>query len=122
LIFNTCSEEYEACLTLQNNVCAITGKPSSTLYLDHDHHSGLVRGLISYKVNKGLALFDDSPDNLRAAADYLENPPFTRAAGEPVYGVMGRVTKKPKNRIYGPDGTKTPQPRAILQRKEKKPS
>ena len=123
LIFNTCSEEYEKVLEFQNNVCGVTKKPASTLYLDHDHADGKLRGLLSYKINKGLALFDDNPDYLRAAADYLEHPPFTLVTGENIYGVMGRVTKKAKNRRYGPDGTKEPQPRAALMKsKENKSS
>jgi len=32
-----------------------------------------VRGLLSYQVNSGLQKFSDSPELLRAAADYLEN-------------------------------------------------
>jgi Recombination endonuclease VII len=124
LIFNTCSEEYEKTLEFQNYVCGVTKKPASTLYLDHDHATGKLRGLISYRINKGLALFDDNPAYLRAAADYLENPPYTLAVGEDVYGVLGRVTKKAKNRKYGPTGTKTPQPRAVFNKdlKENKAS
>jgi hypothetical protein len=110
-IFNTCSEEYEKVLVYQNGNCAITKKPATQLYLDHNHSTGLLRGLLSYKVNKGLAYFSDDPDLLRNAADYLENPPYSAAVGEDVYGVMGRVTTKPKNRKYGPMGTKLPQKR-----------
>lgn len=113
-IFNITNEEYEKVLAFQSGVCAITGKPSNTLYVDHDHSDGLVRGLISYKVNKGLALFDDNPDVLESAARYLRNPPVTEALGERVYGVIGRVTKRAKNRRYGPTGTTTPQPRASV--------
>jgi hypothetical protein len=32
-----------------------------------------VRGLLSYNINAGLQKFSDSPELLRAAADYLEN-------------------------------------------------
>jgi hypothetical protein len=122
LIFNTCSEEQEKVLALQNGVCYITGI-ESPLYLDHDHATGQLRGLLSFKVNKGLAMFDDNPEYLRRAADYLENPPYTIAAGENVYGVMGKVTKKITKaqkkkgitrvqRLYGPPpGSPTPQPR-----------
>lgn len=114
LIFNTSLEESNAVRNFQGNVCAVTKKPSNTLYLDHDHKDGKLRGFISYKINKGLALFDDNPEHLRSAADYIENPPYTQVVGEPVYGVIGRVTKKPKNRRYGPEGTLEPQPRAAL--------
>lgn len=113
-IFNITSEEYEKMLAHQNGVCAITNEPTSTLYIDHAHDNGLVRGLLSYKVNKGLAYFDDDPDLLENAAKYLRNPPSVGALGERVYGVIGRVTKRAKNRRYGPEGTKEPQPRSIF--------
>lgn len=114
-IYNISSEEYEAVLAYQNGRCAITGRLPATLSLaiDHDHRTGLIRGLLGNQANKGLALFQDNPEWLRRAADYLENPPVTTVIGEPVYGVQGRVTKKAKNRKYGPDGTKTPQPRTF---------
>jgi len=111
VIFNTCSTEYEKVLVYQNRACGVTKLPTSQLYLDHDHVSGLLRGLLSYKINKGLAYFNDDPNLLRNAADYLENPPYSAAVGEDVYGMLGRVTTKPKNRKYGPLGTKEPQPR-----------
>lgn len=122
LIFNTNSIEYEKVLTYQNGVCAITQRPTTQLYLDHDHADGQLRGLLSYKVNKGLAYFGDDPELLRRAAAYLENPPYTLAVGEPVYGVIGRVTKKAKNRKYGPHGTKTPQPRTAKEDRQKNDS
>lgn len=117
----------------QDNKCGVTKQPANSLYLDHDHKTGLVRGLLSYKVNKGLGLFNDDPKLLRAAADYLDNPPVTAALGEEVYGIMGRVTKgitktqkkKGKTRVerlYGPHGTPTPQPRASTTLKENKSS
>lgn len=111
--FNICSEEYEKVLEYQGGVCAITGRPAGTLALavDHDHKTGLIRGLLSQQANKGLAIFQDRPDWLRAAADYMENPPMSIALDEEVYGVMGRMTNKAKSRKYGPLGTKTPQAR-----------
>jgi hypothetical protein len=119
-IFNTCNEEYQKVLEFQEFACGVTGQRTPSLYLDHNHATGQLRGLLSFKINKGLGLFDDNPAYLRAAADYLENPPYLLAIGEPIFGVMGRVTNKSKtkkgknNRFYGPDGTDKPQPRAAL--------
>jgi hypothetical protein len=91
------------------------------LVIDHCHRTGLLRSIIDWKVNKGLAFFDDNSDWLRAAADHLDNPSFPRALGENVYGVQGRVgTKKgaASRRVYGPDRTKTPQPRTFQTKKK----
>lgn len=77
-----------------------------------------MRGIIDWQANKGLSYFNDDPGQLRRAADYLENHPFTAALGEKVYGVMGKVTKKARNRVYGPNKTKTPQPRVFKTKKD----
>jgi hypothetical protein len=128
--FNITSEEYEKVLMAQGGVCAITkerfradGEPL-VLAVDHDHQSGLLRGILSMKVNQGLAFFDDNPAYLRNAAEYLENNPVTAALGEPVYGLigksMGKKGRKKKDPRYGPKtadnpkGTKTPQPRKSI--------
>lgn len=111
--FNICSEEYEKVLEYQGGVCAITGRPPASLALavDHCHRSGRIRGLLSNQANKGIAIFQDNPEWLRAAADYLESPPVSIALNEEIFGVMGRMTNEVSRRVYGPNGTKTPQPR-----------
>ena len=70
--------EFLALLEAQDNKCAICGKPDPT-HLDHEHvgkeeigAKGRVRGVLCVPCNNGLGLFRDSPDLLRAAADYLE--------------------------------------------------
>jgi hypothetical protein len=44
----------------------------SGLNVDHCHTTGQVRGLICHNCNRGLGLFQDSPEYLREAALYLE--------------------------------------------------
>lgn len=44
----------------------------SGLNLDHNHVTGKPRALLCHNCNRGLGLFQDSPETLRAAADYLE--------------------------------------------------
>ncbi|MEU5693883.1 endonuclease VII domain-containing protein [Actinosynnema sp. NPDC020468] len=55
--------------------CAICGVHEDHLprglVVDHDHGSELVRGLLCHRCNSGLGLFQDCPQKLRAAIEYL---------------------------------------------------
>ncbi|MCI0440747.1 MAG: endonuclease VII domain-containing protein [Chloroflexi bacterium] len=71
-------EEYDAMVKKQKSVCAICKrapdphKRQKALFVDHDHATGRVRGLLCNKCNTSLGGFSDSPFVLRAALDYLE--------------------------------------------------
>lgn len=70
--------EYDALLLAQAGRCAICGTDKANgrgdkLHVDHDHESGLIRGLLCNKCNSALGYFNDSPKRLRRAAAYLEN-------------------------------------------------
>lgn len=69
---------YEALYEAQQGVCALclraTGK-SRKLAVDHDHSSGLVRGLLCYTDNKILGHLRDDPEAARRLVAYLLNPP-----------------------------------------------
>ena len=69
--------QYEALLEQQRGGCAIcaaepTAEKWGVLHVDHCHSTGLIRGLLCARCNVGLGQFNDSPDRLRAAADYLD--------------------------------------------------
>lgn len=67
-------EEYEKMLVYQDGVCAICGGPpcgSQRLFVDHDHETGVVRGLLCGRCNSMLGLADDSPHRLAEAMAYL---------------------------------------------------
>lgn len=70
------AEEYDAKLAAQGNVCAICGVPLMKrgyhTHLDHDHVTGDLRDFLCSNHNRGLGSFDDNPEHLRAAADYIE--------------------------------------------------
>jgi hypothetical protein len=75
-LYGVSLERYDEMLTTQGGVCAICEQTCPTgryLAVDHDHDTGLVRGLLCSKCNPGLGWFNDDPARLRAAADYLES-------------------------------------------------
>ena len=55
----------------QGNMCAICGATELPLFVDHDHTSGLVRGLLCHYCNIGLGGFKDDPARLQSAIRYL---------------------------------------------------
>lgn len=115
-LYNLTPEEYDLIFAEQGGVCAITGQPPSgtRLAVDHRHHDGRLRGLLSWKVNKGLSYFSEDPRQLRAAAAYLESFPADRALGKPRYGMIGRAKTGKRKTLYGsPNG---PQPHRDLSR------
>jgi len=74
-------EWYQETLAKQNNVCAICKQPETAIIrnkviampVDHDHKTGKARGLLCTKCNRGLGLFRDDKDILKAAFDYLNS-------------------------------------------------
>jgi hypothetical protein len=101
-LYRLTEEDYQTILRFQGGRCAITGLQPGCIALnvDHDHKTGLIRGLLSPWSNKGLAFFDDDPIQLARACDYLENPPAAAALGREVYGLLGKARRKQKM-IYG---------------------
>lgn len=70
-------EAYEEMLSTQGGACAICGGTAigsphgDSLYVDHCHKSGAVRGLLCHRCNAGLGFFKDDPDKVLNAAEYL---------------------------------------------------
>jgi hypothetical protein len=80
-------EWYANQLEAQGGVCAICKRPEAKLSsgggtkmlaVDHDHTTGLARGLLCQPCNIGLGALQDRPDLLRAAASYLIDRPWTK--------------------------------------------
>lgn len=63
--------EYESLLTAQDGGCAICGGQEK-LVIDHDHATGKVRGLLCSQHNTGLGMFQDNPERLLKAINYLQ--------------------------------------------------
>lgn len=51
--------------------CVICGRPAR--HIDHCHRTSKIRGLLCRQCNSALGLFQDRPDLLRRAAEYLES-------------------------------------------------
>lgn len=74
-MFGLSIEEYDNKAKLQNNVCAIclkVCKSGKRLAVDHDHKTGNIRDLLCGNCNGGLGKFQDNPQLLEKAAEYLK--------------------------------------------------
>lgn len=79
--YNISAIEYKKLFKLQKGSCAICGLHSSKtdfLYVDHNHESGKVRGLLCKNCNWGLGIFDDDISVLERAIKYLTKKPFIK--------------------------------------------
>jgi hypothetical protein len=66
--------DYDELLKKQKNSCAICKKSdwdSKNRHIDHDHKTGLVRGILCFKCNVAVAIIEDSPDRLAGIENYL---------------------------------------------------
>lgn len=90
--------EFEAILDFQDGHCAVCPSTGGTrsLHVDHDHKTGRIRGLLCFFHNALLMRRGVDASLLRAAADYLENPPAVAALGEERFGKVGPI--KPRKR------------------------
>lgn len=98
--FNITIEEYDRILAHQNGVCAICKQPSKNVRLavDHDHKTGLIRGLLCSWCNRAISKFRDDVTKFENTVAYFKSHPATEVLGEPRYGLKGRVTNKAKTR------------------------
>jgi hypothetical protein len=96
MLYGITEAEYDAIFRYQGGACAICCCPpvNVRLSLDHEHATGILRGLVCPRCNRGLAMFGDSPLNLRRASNYLTWHPARGALGGVVYGRPGRVKRK----------------------------
>jgi len=63
--------EYRQMHVDQGGGCLICGREMETLFVDHCHTTGVVRGLLCPQCNSGIGYFRDDPDLLGRAIDYL---------------------------------------------------
>jgi hypothetical protein len=68
-------ENFQSMLKTQGGKCYSCLAPFSNetrIEVDHSHFTGEVRGLLCGKCNRGVGFFDDNPDRLDRAANYVE--------------------------------------------------
>jgi DNA-directed RNA polymerase subunit RPC12/RpoP len=99
-VYNLSLSEYNAILAHQGGVCGLCQqkfKEGKTPHVDHDHHTGHVRGVVCAYCNTRLIVRLRSWQLAQKLADYLRDPPAIRALGAPVVA-PGRPKKKRKRR------------------------
>lgn len=78
-LYNMTPQDYLELSKSQQDKCFICGLENkfgpnkSKLVVDHCHNTGKVRNLLCDKCNKGLGQFNDSPELLQKAAEYLKS-------------------------------------------------
>lgn len=70
--YNLSLEDVENMEKRQKSKCLIC-EDRLPLKIDHDHETGLVRGLLCDLCNRGLGYFKDKPELLVKAAEYVMN-------------------------------------------------
>lgn len=75
--------DYEKMAAAQNNTCAICLTPETFVHkakgqvarlaVDHCHATGKIRKLLCAKCNKALGLFEDNPELMEHAANYIRS-------------------------------------------------
>lgn len=81
------TETYDRWLAECDDRCPICAKPfspSRLICLDHEHTTGLVRGLCCSDCNDWLGFNHDDADKFDRAANYLKSVRF-RTAGNTIY-------------------------------------
>jgi hypothetical protein len=70
--YNLTPEEFTFMVLEQGGVCAVCELVPSALFVDHNHQTGEVRGLLCQKCNSGIGFLGDSLKSLEKAVNYLK--------------------------------------------------
>lgn len=67
-------EEFWTLYEEQDGTCPVcdTAIEAENSAIDHNHETGVVRGILCKNCNRGLGLLGDSPDTMARAAQYLK--------------------------------------------------
>lgn len=111
---HTTLAQYNIIYAYQDGRCAMCKRPSTDfkngLALDHDHKTGLVRGLLCHMCNRMLGKFRDQDELLVAGGAYVTTPPAVKALGFGIYTALGRLGTKVRKlrlaKLKGANGNK----------------
>lgn len=92
-------DQYEAMLRQQNGVCAVCLRPPKArrLAVDHDHYTGLVRGLLCMGrdgCNRAVIGRRREPELFERAATYLRHPPGVPGSPNHIVPLRRRKQRK----------------------------
>lgn len=73
-------EDFDRMMSDQRNSCAICHELLVKPCVDHDHETGVVRGLLCSNCNSGLGMFKDDIRLLAGAIVYLEDSELMRSS------------------------------------------
>jgi hypothetical protein len=84
--FGMCLANYNMLLLRQGGVCAICSQKCISgrgLAVDHDHDSGVIRGLLCTRCNTALGLMQEDTDNLMNSVKYLSYRQYSISQNSP---------------------------------------
>lgn len=118
-LFRITTEEYDAILAFQRSHPVFSLLLGKHLGLDHRHSSGLISGLLEWRINRAYGMIEavaprNTSDVLRALAEYHDNPPAVTALGGPRWGLLGKAMYKKVMKYGGPE------PRDTMKKRRKK--
>ena len=69
-------DTFQKLLDIQQNNCVVCGKSlkDHKIHVDHDHKTGLVRGLLCWRCNR-YRVAQNRSDDIKQVYEYLLNPP-----------------------------------------------
>lgn len=77
--------DYDAMFAEQNGNCAVCHKVQTRSFdVDHNHHTGIVRGLLCTSCNRMIGHAGDSVERLEAAAAYLRSRRSLQRSSVPI--------------------------------------
>lgn len=70
-VYGLSADDYNRLVERQGGRCAICKEDGARLFVDHDHATGAVRGLLCHDCNIAISWLDDDPERALSAARYL---------------------------------------------------